>query len=1308
MGRRLFSVFLVFILAASLLSPMGSSAVQANGENFADIKGHWAEKEIRELIEKGIVNGQLKNGKLVINPNIEITRAEFFTIVIRSLKADIEGSSPGKSLFKDVDNHWAKPYIEAARRKGITTGYKDGTFKPNQNISRAEVVAALIRAYEIKGSAAHKVPFKDITPQHWAYTNIQIAVEQKIINGYPDNTFKPENKIKRAESFVIIHRIINRDPEEDNEEKDEENEPPTNPAEPVDNGGSGGSGGSGDSGGSSKPLTVSGQWDVDSETETLRWKLTWQKDGNSKSYNIYRSFSNEKDSFEKIADEVADNFYEDEDFSLIGPTYYKIAETHNGAEIRESSPVMTDVTADADEDGLPDAFEMSNGTDRMKPDTDDDGLPDGYEVNILNTDPTSLYTNSSKTEDGKEDFDQDGLNNLQEFSLETDPYSSDTDEDSLSDGDEVNQYGTDPLKRDTDNDLLEDDSELKFGTDPKNPDTDKNGIMDGNEKRDQTVQSGSSNITIAFNAAGDASKTTTFHQDDFALKLIGQDGIVGKPVDIKTTSAFDNATVNFSYDANSLGSIEEDNLRVFYFNPDTWKLELVETQTIDKETKTVSADLKHFSTYVLADWKKWLSTFIEDPEPIPYTCDKPEEENKDFPLDLVFVIDSSGSMGPGPDDRYNKDLNNDRIKGTKLVIDSLNEDDRAAIVDFDDYSTLLKGLTHATEEGKEELKTVADKIDSNGGTSLSSGLSRGVSVLEKDGRNEAIQFIIFLTDGQNNYSYQDAATVDQAIKAAGLGIKVFTIGLGESLNADLLQEIADKTDGDFYQTLNAEELTSIFAKAKDVAQDLDTDGDCIMDWAEKLSEAHGGYIVEGTLGNTDYTSDFEKAHSDNDGLTDLEELAPQSDPDSIEAAKANIIVNAGKSKIRLKEWPRSNPEQTDTDGDNYDDKEDLKPRREFLTPVILIHGRTDNSHKIFGLTTAISYSYAYDSEDFKNSHYLVDNVLSYGKIDREKSVALNDINYYDAASHEIIGNVPDSGSQKTPGYLGNRLIEEGYDENENLFVINYPNVDFNWKNADILKWFIEENLKEKKDSYPTKSSYTNKELKVDLIGHSNGGLVSRYYIENLNGSSYVNKLITLNTPHWGSGLATASTSTPVSSDPMDVDLEPNGLQYGGKEKTMIYINNTKQKYINAYQTKALNYSDHGSTDYYFLGGYDDSNPKGLPEELEDKTFLFDVNPKSNSFKDFRNSIAEGFFTAHPNWESSIKFNFTKNGGDNVVNNQSQLGITYKDFGDGKQIFADGYSMLIDTFAWHHAKNHFHGEMPHRQETADQVLRYLYQ
>lgn len=96
-----------------------------------------------------------------------------------------------------------------------------------------------------------------------------------------------------------------------------------------------------------------------------------------------------------------------------------------------------DWLGDVDKDGLFDIYEKVIDSDPLDSDTDDDGLPDGYEVLILGTNPRETDTDENGITDPDEDFDIDHLCNLDEYRNETQPFNSDTDDDALLDGDEV-------------------------------------------------------------------------------------------------------------------------------------------------------------------------------------------------------------------------------------------------------------------------------------------------------------------------------------------------------------------------------------------------------------------------------------------------------------------------------------------------------------------------------------------------------------------------------------------------------------------------------------------------------------------------------------------------------------------------------------------------------------------------------------------------------------------------------------------------------------------------------------------------------
>ena len=126
-------------------------------------------------------------------------------------------------------------------------------------------------------------------------------------------------------------------------------------------------------------------------------------------------------------------------------------------------------TKDEDDDGLPNIIENMFGTDTTLADTDEDGLSDADEIYLTGTDPILFDTDSNGISDADEDLDEDGLTNIEEIKYGTNPLIADTDNDGLNDNDEINIYKTDPTLYDTDSDGLSDGDEIKLGLNPLNP-----------------------------------------------------------------------------------------------------------------------------------------------------------------------------------------------------------------------------------------------------------------------------------------------------------------------------------------------------------------------------------------------------------------------------------------------------------------------------------------------------------------------------------------------------------------------------------------------------------------------------------------------------------------------------------------------------------------------------------------------------------------------------------------------------------------------------------------------------------------------
>ena len=147
-----------------------------------------------------------------VRPQNNITRAEVATIFFRLLTDETRTANMTKSNgYNDVkDGDWFCCAVSTLSKMGIIKGYEDGSFKPNDPISRAEF-AAIAARFDPDGD---KTPatFSDVT-SHWAKDEISIAANHGWIKGYEDGSFKPDQKITRAETMTLVNRVLNRLPE---------------------------------------------------------------------------------------------------------------------------------------------------------------------------------------------------------------------------------------------------------------------------------------------------------------------------------------------------------------------------------------------------------------------------------------------------------------------------------------------------------------------------------------------------------------------------------------------------------------------------------------------------------------------------------------------------------------------------------------------------------------------------------------------------------------------------------------------------------------------------------------------------------------------------------------------------------------------------------------------------------------------------------------------------------------------------------------------------------------------------------------
>ena len=156
-----------------LLTDESRNEYWSQTNDYTDVaEGDWYNNAVSTLSKAGILNGY-EDGSF--QPNGNITRAEFATIAARFFEATYEG----EDLFPDIEDHWARDYINQAAHAGIVNGYEDGTFRPQDNITRAEAMTIVNRTLDRHPDADHfldnMVTWPDNLESAWYYEQVQEA-----------------------------------------------------------------------------------------------------------------------------------------------------------------------------------------------------------------------------------------------------------------------------------------------------------------------------------------------------------------------------------------------------------------------------------------------------------------------------------------------------------------------------------------------------------------------------------------------------------------------------------------------------------------------------------------------------------------------------------------------------------------------------------------------------------------------------------------------------------------------------------------------------------------------------------------------------------------------------------------------------------------------------------------------------------------------------------------------------------------------------------------------------------------------------
>ncbi len=193
------------------------AVVQAD-KSFADIPSqHWGKKDIELLASKLIVAGETPTE---FRPEQHITRAEFAGLVVRSLGL-IDTQSADPAEFSDVAaNAWYAKEVALAADAGIVYGYGDGTFRPNNLITREELAAMVVRALKYSGTdtgitaseqQAVYQPYRDVGEiSAWANASLAVAIRDHIVYGESATRLAPQQNATRAEATAMLKRYLVR------------------------------------------------------------------------------------------------------------------------------------------------------------------------------------------------------------------------------------------------------------------------------------------------------------------------------------------------------------------------------------------------------------------------------------------------------------------------------------------------------------------------------------------------------------------------------------------------------------------------------------------------------------------------------------------------------------------------------------------------------------------------------------------------------------------------------------------------------------------------------------------------------------------------------------------------------------------------------------------------------------------------------------------------------------------------------------------------------------------------------------------
>ena len=405
----------------------------------------------------------------------------------------------------------------------------------------------------------------------------------------------------------------------------------------------------------------------------------------------------------------------------------------------------------------------------------------------------------------------------------------------------------------------------------------------------------------------------------------------------------------------------------------------------------------------------------------------------------------------------------------------------------------------------------------------------------------------------------------------------------------------------------------------------------------------------------------------------------------------------------------TDPWDRDTDGDGYNDKDDINPIDPYRNPVVFLHGWTGNSG-VFGIRTNHNNKEEYYNNNFKSEYNNIGQLYSACSTQKIDFIEENSLSYY--------------------------LTKKDYSANRNLFAFNYANEDMVQKNAERLSEYISnliETAQTEQNSeyvdcdlfFATDADRISGNVQFDLIGYSMGGLVARYYTENVDRDGRVRKVIEIDVPNFGSSMADVSlganliTTSFGKFNPGTLDLITHGKIFGNNGEQSIWTwrwDTDMVQYAIDNQSNKLNGNQNLDVKYYAIAGIearfihlDSGIGSGLfykPSSIPNTT-VYDI-PLLQVTNDFENELDNqlGYYYSDNYEMSNVIPVFTFN--DGVVDVESQLGLQFNSNGIlQEKLNFEKQTLIIDNTSGHFFASPYHTDICNYDQCVRKIKEYLY-